>query len=498
MDADPTPFGFLSLVPPLLAVVLAIATRQVYISLVAGIVAGQVVLGSGPLDIFLSTLQRFVAVFEDNGSTRTILFSCLVGALILLMQRSGGVAGFIAAVQRSLDRRSAAGAHKQVQLLTWATGVIVFVESSISVLTVGTLFRPIFDKMGISREKLAYIADSSSAPVCILLPLNAWGAFVMGLLGQNGVAEPLGMFVRSMGYAFYPIAALILVPLVILFGWDLGGMAKAEARVRGGGPLIKDGGVAMTATELTETEVKPGAAPRAINMLLPIATMVAMMPVFLGVTGWADAAAAAGPDDGFWAILGSALGQGSGSTSVLAAVTVALVVSYVLYKGQGLLGVREMADLTLKGLSAMLPLALLMLFAFAISALCKDLGTGLYVASVAKGALAGWVAPMLLFLLSGFMAFSTGTSWGTFGIMVPIALPVAAAMGIDPAVGLAAVLGGGVFGDHSSPISDTTILASMASATDHVDHVRTQLPYVMIAGAVAVAGYVVVGVLYQA
>ena len=497
MPPDPTHYGLLSLAPPLLAVILAIATRQVYLSLVAGIVAGQIVLGEGPLDVFLSTLQRFVGVFEDNGSTRTILFSCLVGALILLMQRSGGVAGFIAGVQRSLDRRSAAGATKQVQLLAWATGVLVFVESSISVLTVGTLFRPIFDKMRLSRERLAYIADSSSAPVCILLPLNAWGAFVMGLLGQNGVAEPLQMFVRSMGYAFYPIAALLLVPLAILLGLSLGAMRRADARVADGGPVIAEGGVPMTGTELTETEVKPGVPERAINMLVPIGTMVLMMPAFLAVTGWATAStevAAAGAG-GWWRVFAKALGQGSGSTSVLAAVTVALLVCYGMYKAQGLLGVREMADLTLKGLSAMLPLALLMLFAFAISGLCRELGTGAYVAEVAQGALAGWVAPMLLFLVSAFIAFSTGTSWGTFGIMVPIALPVAAGMGLDPAIGLAAVLGGGVFGDHASPISDTTILASMAAATDHVDHVRTQLPYVVIAGGVAVVGYVLVGVL---
>ncbi len=485
-------FGLLSLAPPLLAVVLAITTRQVYISLVAGIVAGQLVLGTSALDVFLSTLQRFVAVFEDNGNTRTILFSCMVGALILLMQRSGGVAGFIDAVQRRLERRSAAGATKQVQLMAWVTGIIVFVESSISVLTVGTLFRPIFDRMRLSREKLAYIADSSSAPVCILLPLNAWGAFVMSLLGTQAVANPLGMFVESMAYAFYPIVALLLVPIVIVAGLDFGSMRGAERRVQTTGELLSEGGVAMVATELTETEVKPGIPARAINMLLPIGTMVVLMPVFLAVTGWASGLSAK-PAGTFLEILGSAIGQGSGSTSVLAAVTGALIVCFVLYKSQRLMGVREMADLSLKGLSAMLPLALLMMFAFAISALCKDLGTGQYVADVASGALAGWTAPALLFIVSGFIAFSTGTSWGTFGIMVPIALPVAAAMGLDPAIGLAAVLGGGVFGDHSSPISDTTILASMAAATDHVDHVRTQLPYTMIAGGLAVAGYVVVG-----
>ena len=486
-------YGLLSLAPPVLAVVLAIATRQVYLSLLAGIVAGQLVLGGGPVDVFLATLQRFVDVFADAGNARTILFCTLVGALIVLMQRSGGVAGFIAAVQRSLARRSAPGATRQVQLLAWATGILVFVESSISVLTVGTLFRPLFDELRISREKLAYIADSSSAPVCILLPLNAWGAFVLGLLGTYGVADPLGAFVASMPYAFYPLAALALVPLAIWFGWDLGSMRFAERRVADGGPLVAEGGVPMTGTELTETPPEPGTPLRAANMLVPIATMVLLMPVFLAVTGWEGASLAAKPDASRWSVLLGALGQGSGSTSVLAAVTGALLVSFVAYRAQGLLRVREMADLSLKGLSAMLPLALLMLFAFAISGLCRELGTGAYVASVAEGYLAGWLAPALLFAVAGFIAFSTGTSWGTFAIMVPIALPVAEALGIPAAVGLAAALGGGVFGDHCSPISDTTILASMAAATDHVDHVRTQLPYALIAGGVAVAGYLVVG-----
>ena len=487
-------YGLLSLVPPLLAVVLAIATRQVYISLLAGIVAGQFVLGGSMLDVFLASLQRFVGVFEDAGNTRTILFCTLVGALIVLMQKSGGVAGFIAAVQRTLQRKEAAGATRQVQLLAWLTGILVFVESSISVLTVGTLFRPLFDDLKISREKLAYIADSSSAPVCILLPLNAWGAFVMGLLGTYGVANPLGMFVESMAYAFYPIVALLLVPLVIWFGWDFAGMRFAERRIKEGGPLIAAGGVAMTSTELTETPPEPGTPLRAWNMLLPIGTMVLLMPTFLAITGWVSGLSAK-PQGSSWEVFVAALGQGSGSTSVLAAVTGALLVSVLAYKAQGILGIRQMADLSLKGLSAMLPLALLMMFAFAISGLCRELGTGLYVAGLAEGFLAGWLAPALIFIVAGFIAFSTGTSWGTFAIMVPIALPVATALGLDPAIGLAAALGGGVFGDHCSPISDTTILASMAAATDHIDHVRTQLPYALIGGGLAVVGYLVLGAL---
>ncbi len=491
----PEHYGILSLAPPILAVVLAIATRQVYISLLVGIIAGQIVIGGDIVEVFLATLGRFVDVFADAGNTRTILFCTLVGALIVLMQRSGGVAGFIEAVQRAVAKRSARGANRQVQLLAYLTGVLVFVESSISVLTVGTLFRPLFDEMRISREKLAYIADSSSAPVCILLPLNAWGAFVMGLVAQEGVDNPLGMFLSSMPYNFYPLIALATVPTVIYFGLDYAGMLRAERRVTGGGPVLSPGGVAMTSTELTETPPEPGTPLRAWNMLLPIVTMVLLMPTFLAYTGWESGVERMGADADFWSVFGSAIGQGSGSTSVLCAVTGALLVSVTAYKAQGILGVREMADLSLKGLSAMLPLALLMMFAFAISALSKELGTGLFVGELASDYVGGWAAPALIFCISGFIAFSTGTSWGTFAIMVPIALPVAAALGLDPAVGLAAALGGGVFGDHCSPISDTTILASMAAATDHIDHVRTQLPYALVGGTLAVLGYLTMGIL---
>ncbi|RMF20917.1 MAG: sodium:solute symporter, partial [Bacteroidetes bacterium] len=234
--------------------------------------------------------------------------------------------------------------------------------------------------------------------------------------------------------------------------------------------------------------------PKAYNMVLPIAVMVLMMPVMLAYTGWA-AALDAHPQAGWGAKLFYAIGQGSGSTAVLLAVITSLLFSMGLYRAQGLFRTRELIDMTLKGISGLMPLALLMLMAFAISAVCRELGTGPFVAETARQWLSPRMVPLVVFLVSCFIAFSTGTSWGTFAIMMAIAVPMAKSMGADVYIAIAAVMGGGVFGDHCSPISDTTILSSMASATDHIDHVRTQMPYALLAGGGAALVYLLLGLL---
>ena len=218
------------------------------------------------------------------------------------------------------------------------------------------------------------------------------------------------------------------------------------------------------------------------------------MPLMLAYTGW-ETAMTTLPDAGFGELLFQAIGSGSGSTAVLTAVTISLLVSMLFYKAQGIFGIRESVDLILKGIAGLIPLALLMLLAFAIGSLCKQLETGIYVAEVARGWLSPGLVPFLVFVVTCFIAFSTGTSWGTFAIMIPIAVPMAAQMEANQLMAIAAVLGGGVFGDHCSPISDTTILSSMASATDHVDHVKTQLPYAGIAGGIAAGMYLVFGLM---
>jgi Na+/H+ antiporter NhaC len=249
----------------------------------------------------------------------------------------------------------------------------------------------------------------------------------------------------------------------------------------------------MISEEVTVLEKKEGAPARAINMLLPIGTMVLMMPFILLYTGW-EAAKATGVTD-FGDLIFTAVGLGSGSASVLYSVIISLMVGIILYMGQKILTGKEVIDLTLKGMSGMVSLALLMVFAFAIGALCKSLGTGLYVAEVSKSWLSPNLVPLIIFVVSCFIAFSTGTSWGTFAIMISIAVPMAQSFDSNIPLAIAAALGGGVFGDHCSPISDTSIISSMASASDHIDHVKTQLPYALIAGGISAMLYLILGYL---
>ena len=489
-------YGFWSVLPPVLAILIAIRTRQVFASLLFGIWLGWVILNEGNLlNGSLDTIQALVDVFREPGNTRTIMFSALVGSLILLIQKSGGVLGFIRWVEARLKRFEAKegnSSRKFVQLIAFTTGVLVFVETSISSLTVGTMFRPLFDKLKIPREKLAYIADSSSAPISVLLPFNAWGAFIMGLLLSEGLENPFGVMFKSMAFNFYPMLALLIVPIIILTGKDYGPMARAERRTRETGKVLSDTAEPMLSDELTQVTPRPGIPQRAFNMVIPISVMVVMMPLMLAFTGW-ETALAQHPEAGPFNLFFLAIGQGSGSTAVLTGVLTALLVSFVLFRSQKLLSFKELIDGTLKGISELMPLALLMLMAFAISAVCRELGTGIYVAELSRNLISPAIIPFILFLLSSFIAFSTGTSWGTFAIMIPIAVPMAQNLDVNVYLAIAAALGGGVFGDHSSPISDTTIISSMASASDHIDHVKTQWPYALTAGIVTAVLYLILG-----
>ncbi len=486
-------YGLLSLVPPLLAIILALWTRQVFLALLIGIASGFLIIAGGnPLQGAMATLGGFVAVFENNYNTEIIIFTLMIGALIALIQRAGGVEGFVNRVVNWLQKKAAnadsKSQRKRVELLAVLTGMLIFVESNISTLTVGTLYRPLTDKLQIPREKLAYIADSTCAPACILIPLNAWGAYIIGLLAEQNVEAPMSMLVGAVAFNFYPMLAILLLIIVIMTGRDFGEMKRAETRARNEGKLLRDGAVPMIAGDITMMEGKEGATPRARNMVLPLLTLVILMPVFLVYTGW-------GSEVGQSNALLDIFDRASGSKSVLYSVCGAIVMSMVLNKSQGIMGIREMVDVVLKGMSGMVPLALLMVFAFALGDLCGELGTGVYVAEQAKPFLSPALVPVLVFLISAFIAFSTGTSWGTFAIMIAIAVPLAQGLDVNVTLAVAAALGGGVFGDHCSPTSDTSIITSMATANDHIDHVRTQLPYALLGGAITAGLYLILGVI---
>ncbi len=466
--------GWLSILPPLIAIILAIWTKQVFISLFFGIWLGWTILGNGnPLSGLAEALECCIRVFRDSGNTKVIAFSGMVGALIAFTQYSGGVQGFIDWIlgKGLVKSRRSAG------LLAFCTGMVIFVESSITCLVTGAIARPIFDQLKISREKLAYICDSTSAPVCIMIPLNGWGAFVMGLLAAQNIEQPFAALLRSLPCNFYAIFAIAVVLIVIVTGKDLGPMAAAEKRAREEGKVLRDGAEPVVSTEITTLEPKAGVPKRAANMLVPIAVMVLMMPIGLFITG------------------GGNLMNGSGATAVFWAVLAAILVAGMLYRAQGIMKLRELVELFFKGLGGLMPLALLMMLAFAIGDTCKELGTGPFVANLAQAWLSPKFVPAILFVVAAFIAFSTGTSWGTFAMMIPIGIPMVELIHANLYLSIGAVLSGGIFGDHSSPISDTTIISSMASASDHIDHVRTQLPYALLAAAFSLIFYIAIGVL---
>ena len=449
-------YGWLSVIPPIFAILLAIKTRQVFLSLFLGIVVGWIIISHGNILIGIElSIQSIIAVFKDAGNTQVIIFCAMVGALISLTQANGGVQGFVDLIQK----KNIVTSRKRATVFSFFVGCIVFIESSISCLVTGTIFHPIYERFKISREKLAYICDTTSSPICILIPLNAWGAYVVSLLDKEKLSNTVPLFLSTIPLNFYAILSVLFAGFISFSFKDFSAMKKAEKRSFETGKTIAESGVPMISEDVASLKPKKGIQHKALNMVIPVLVMIIMMPVSLIITGNGN------------------LTSGSGTTSVLWSVLSAITVAGLISVIQKILSLREVMDYTLKGISGLVPLAILMVFAFSIGDTCRTLGTGEYVASLSRDFLNPSLIAPILFITSAFISFSTGTSWGTFAIMIPIAVPTALYASSPLALSIAAVLSGSVFGDHCSPISDTTIVSSMASACDHIDHVRTQLPY---------------------
>jgi Na+/H+ antiporter NhaC len=460
-----------SVLPPLLAIALAIWSKQVIPSLFAGIWMGHTLLSEfNPLAGLAAGLDGMIKVFTDPGDARVLIFTLLVGSLIATIERTGGVRGFV----QYLEARRWVHNGFRAQVLAWAVGLVIFVESSITLLVAGSVSRPLFDRYRVSREKLAYLIDATSAPVCVMIPLNAWGAFIISLVASTGVENPLQVFIAAVPLNLYAIAAILLAGIVVWKNINLGPMKKAEERTQRGEVLWPDS-VPLIDVSAEQEIVGETDAPSAWFMGLPIITMVLMMPVSLHVTG-----------DGN-------IIEGSGSVAVLWSVCCAIFVAWAMTLFKGGSSVGELMQVFMKGAGDLLPIAIILLLALTLGDVANALGTGVYVANVVSGNIAPILLAPLVFLVAAFIAFSVGSSWGTFAIMIPIAVPIAMTLDIPVPLMLGAAISGGIFGDHASPISDTTVLASMASASDHIEHVRTQLPYALVAAGIATAGFLIIG-----
>lgn len=462
-------YGWISVLPPVLAIILAIKTKQVYPSLFLGIWLGWTAVNKwNPLVGLRDTLEATIDIFKDSSNTKVIIFSMMVGALIILMQHSGGVQGFI----RWISQKGLVKNRRSAGLLLWIIGVMIFIESNMINLVIGSIGRPIFDKFKVPREKLAYLAHSTSCPVCVMIPFNGWGAMLMVLLMDQNIENPLFMLLKAVTTNFYAIFTILLVLFIVITQKDFGAMAKAEKRAKETGKLFRDGAQLLVSEETIAMPVKQGIQPRVVNMIIPIIAMVLMVPIGLLVTG-----------------NGRITKDSSGATAVFWAVLMGIFVAAVLYKVQKIFKLREILDLVMKGMGGLIPMGLLMVFAFTMGATCNKMGTGDYVAGLATAAIHPALVTSLVFLVACFISFATGTSWGTFAIMMPIAVPLAQNMGLNIPLMVSAVMGGGVFGDHCSPVSDTTIISSMATACDPMDHVNTQLPYALTAAGIALVFY---------
>ena len=465
-------YGFWSVVPPILTIVLALVTKNVFISLLIGIFTSSMVLcGGAPLTGLNDTFYSFIHTFESSGNTITLISFLLIGALIYLIEKSGGVEGF---TEVMLKKRALIKTKRGANIFTWLLGIIIFTSGSLSCMVTGSVSRPFNDALKVPHEKSAFIVHATSTPWCVLFPLSGWLAALAGYLTSGGVPEneAISVLLRSIPLNFYCILTVFGTLAVSLFGINLGPMRKAEERAEKTGALDNPG----RGGTLTEEMMSPSKAkPRVLNMLLPMGVLIATILAVLTITGKGNPT------------------QGAGMQSLLWGCILAVVTICILCVAQKLFSVDEVINEMFKGMGTMLPVAGILLFGFTMGNLVKDLDTGNYLTSVFMGVLSPALLPALSFLLCILLSFATGTSMGTMAIMSVICLPMAISMGISIPLVAGAVFGGSIFGDHSSPISDTTIMSCATTGCDIIDHVKTQMPYVLIFAAISLVLYVVLG-----
>ena len=480
--------GWVSIMPPLVAILVALTLRNVIPALLIGVWLGAAALRSFSLaGIFRGLLDGFeiyvVRALADEEHAAIILFSLMIGGMVGIITRNGGMASIV----RMIVSRAKSAIGGQVAV--WGMGMMIFFDDYSNTLVVGNTARPITDQLKISREKLAYIVDSTAAPVVCLALITTWIGYEVGLIGDALASVPdldepaYTVFLKSIPYSFYPILALIFVLAVAVTGRDFGPMYKAEVRARKGqvSPVSAE---EMPSLQGDQLEPKPNIPLRAINAFIPLLVLIASLVGGLYATGEGETITdIIGSADAYKAMMWA---------SLLGALTAA-----VMTTGQGILSGHETVDAWFGGVKAMMFAMIVLVLAWALSAVTNDLNTANYLVSILAGTLSPALVPAVIFVLSAITAFTTGTSWGTLGILMPLVVPltwaVLGANGIaDPEhmhilySAIACNLAGAVWGDHCSPISDTTVLSSMASGCDHIEHVRTQMPYAMLVGMVAV------------
>lgn len=494
---------WISLIPPLVAIGLALITREVVLSLFAGIWVGALfVVGFNPISGTAESIDLLVGSLVNADHIAIIVFSMLLGGMVGVMSRGGGTQGAVDLLGKFATTRT------KGQLFSWASALFIFFDDYANTLIRGNALRPMTDRLQISREKLAYIVDSTAAPLAVSAVITTWIGFEITQIQNalSGIAEQTTdaalatqlmagadnafiIFLHSLPYLFYPILALAFVLMTIIMRKEFGPMLTAERRAASGNGVIRKGSMPASDTSLDSLQPEEDKPKRWYNAALPVLSVIVVALYGLYSTG---AAGLEPGESGITAIIGNA----DPFAALLWASFTGCVVAIALVVFQKILNVNQALESWVGGMQSMLMAVVILILAWGLGAVTQEVGTGTYLASLLEDTLPLSLLPGLVFFIAAVTAFSTGTSWGTMAILFPVVVPLSIAMGagIGFAGGenygillgaISSVMGGAVFGDHCSPISDTTVLSSMSSACDLIDHVRTQLPYALVVAVVA-------------
>ena len=469
---------FFSLLPPVIAIVLALNTKEVYTSLLVGIASGALLYANGNLELALNTLffnedGGMITKLSDSGNVGILAFLVMLGILVALMNKAGGSAAFGRWASTHIHSRAGA------QFATLLLGVMIFVDDYFNCLTVGSVMRPVTDRQKVSRAKLAYLIDSTAAPICIIAPVSSWAAAVTSSVPAGSGINGFTMFLRTIPYNYYAILTIIMALFLIFTGTEYGSMKLHEDNAKNG--------------DLFTTEDRPygddilsssDTTGHVIDLIAPVIVLIAGCIFGLIYTG--------GFFDGVDFV--TAFADCNASMGLVLGSSIALMFTFVFYRVRNVMTFQDFAACIPEGFKAMVSPMLILTLAWTLSGMTNLLGAKYYVASLLSGSAAGlqYMLPVIIFLVAVGLAFATGTSWGTFSILVPIVCH-AFPQGEMLVIAIAACLSGAVCGDHCSPISDTTIMASAGAHCSHVNHVSTQLPYAMTAAAVSAVCYVITG-----
>lgn len=468
-----------ALLPPVIAIGLALITKEVYTSLLAGIITGGLLYSNFNLELMINTIffqedGGMVYKLADAWNVGILVFLVMLGILVSMLNKAGGSAAFGKWASKHIKTRI--GAQISVMIL----GVLIFVDDYFNCLTVGSVMRPVTDRHKVSRAKLSYIIDATAAPVCIIAPISSWAAAVTSSVPEDSGINGFAVFLQTIPYNLYAILTLVMVLLVTVLRVDFGPMKKHEMNAIAGDLFTTPG----RPYEGNEEEVINEKA-HVLDLILPVAVLIASCIVTMVYTG------------GFFegASLVDAFAASDASVGLVLGGAVTLVFTFIYYMMRDVLSFEEFAKCIPEGFQSMIAPILILTMAWTLSGMTNLLGAKYFVADLvanSASAMQGFL-PMIIFLVAAFLAFATGTSWGTFSILIPIVIGVFPE-GQMMVISIASCLAGAVCGDHCSPISDTTIMASAGGHCEHVNHVVTQLPYVLVVGSVCMVGYLLIGI----